>query len=92
MEHVSRAVSRKKAELEQVATQVFVDTYRKYVFRRALARRMQVRQTITKFFQKFSLILRLRKIYIAYMMTRMIVDKSFAIAKQRANDKAVRIV
>ena len=33
MGHVSLAVSKKKDELEEVATQVFVDTYRKYVFR-----------------------------------------------------------
>ena len=90
--HVSKAVSKKKEEMEQVATQVFADTYRKYNFRRALARRIHVRNNLAKFFQKFSLILRLRKMYIAYMMTKMITDKAFAIAKQHANDKAVRSV
>jgi|LauGreDrversion4_2_1035121.scaffolds.fasta_scaffold293119_1 hypothetical protein len=30
--------------------------------------------------------------YIAYMMTKMITDKAFAIAKLHANDKAVRSV
>jgi hypothetical protein len=79
--HVSRAVSKKKEELELVATQVFADTYRKFNFRRAMARRIQVRQNLARFFQKVSLILRLRKIYIAYMITREIADRAFAIGK-----------
>jgi len=92
LEHVSRAVSKKKEELEQVATQVFVDTYRKYVFRRALARRIKVRQNLSKFFTKVSFILRMRKIFIAYMTTRMIVDKALNCATSRGKDKAVRTV
>jgi hypothetical protein len=63
-----------------VATQVFVDTYRKYVFRQAMARRIKVRQTLSKFFKKVSFILRMRKIFIAYMMTKVAVDKAFIIA------------
>ena len=57
-----------------------MDTYRKYVFRRAMARRIKVRQNLSKFFKKVSFILRMRKIYIAYMMTRSIVDKAFNIS------------
>ena len=48
--HVSKAVIKKKEELEIVAAQVFADTYRKYNFRRAMIRRIQVRQSLTKFF------------------------------------------
>jgi len=80
MGHVSLAVSKKKEELEEVATQVFVDTYRKYVFRQSLARRIKVRQTLSKFFKKVSFILRMRKIFIAYMMTKIIVNKALTIA------------
>jgi hypothetical protein len=48
--HVSRAVSKKKEELEEGVAQILADTYRKYNFRRALARRIHVRQNLTKFF------------------------------------------
>ena len=41
--HVAKAVIKKKEELEQVATQVFVDTFQKFNFRRALARRIKIR-------------------------------------------------
>lgn len=77
LEHVSRAVSKKKEEHEMVATQVFADVFRKHIFRRALARRIRVRQSIVSFFYRFSLVLRLRKIFICHMMTKMIVDRAF---------------
>jgi hypothetical protein len=79
--HVSKSVTKKKEEYERKASQVFADAYRKHIFRRALARRVRIRQSIVNFLYKFSLVLKLRKIYIAYIMTREIADRAFAIGK-----------
>jgi hypothetical protein len=57
-----------------------------------MARRIKVRQTLSKFFKKVSFILRMRKIFIAYMMTKVVIDKALTIAKKRGKDKAVRTV
>jgi hypothetical protein len=57
-----------------------------------MARRIKVRQTLSKFFKKVSFILRMRKIFIAYMMTKVVIDKALTIANKRGKDKAVRTV
>ena len=90
--HVSKSVTKKKEEQERKATQVFADTYRKHMFRRALARRIKVRQSIANFFYKFNMIIQLRKIYITYTAVQEVVSKAFAIGKSKADDRAVRTV
>lgn len=92
LEHVSKSVSKKKEEYEKKATQVFADAYRKHIFRRALARRIRVRQSIVNFLYKFNFVVKMRKIYIAYMMTREIVDRAFIVGKNKANERAVKTV
>jgi hypothetical protein len=90
--HVSKSVSKKKEEYERKATQVFADIYRKHVFRRALARRIKMRQMLVNFFYKFKFVLQMRKLFISYTMVREVMDRAFVIGKNKANERAVRTV
>ena len=92
IQHVSKSVAKKKEEYERRSSLIFADIYKKHVFRRALARRIRVRQAIVNFLYKFRFVMQMRKIYISYMMTREIVDRAFAIGKQQANERSIKTV
>jgi len=78
--HVSKSVSKKKEEIERKATQVIADVYRKHVFRRALAQRIRVRQSIVNYLYRFRTIMMFRKLYASYSIVLDIVDRAFAVA------------
>lgn len=90
--HVSKAVSKKKEEFGRRAALIFADAYRKHLFRRALARRIKVRQSLVNFIYKLRFVARVRKLYICTMMMNKIFNQAFAIGKSKANARAVQTV
>lgn len=90
--HVSKSVFKKKEEFERKATQVFADVYRKHVFRKILANRIRVRQSIINFLYRFRFIMKLRKLYTGYTITMDIFEKAFAIAQENQKERSVRTV
>ncbi len=71
---------------------MFADVYRKHVFRKILANRIRVRQTIINFLYRFRFIMKLRKLYTGYTLTMDIFEKAFAIAQENQKERSVRTV
>lgn len=82
----------KRKDHEMKASQVITDTYRKHMFRMQLNQALKDRQKVVQHLGNYAIIMRLRKYYISYTLSKAIADRAFAIGKRRAEERATRLV